>query len=124
MKPSDSETGRPARKPQDFHNGHEVILRKFISTREPLTLKLVDGDRVTGRVTQFDHFTITIAQMSTEPFNESPYGKARKRAMKEGRQMTEEEKALPAKSPEFVPVELPPETFYKQHIVSFAKAQV
>lgn len=116
--------GRPVKKPQDFKNGHEVVLRKFISTREPLTLELTNGDYVTGRVTQFDHFTITLAEMSKQPFGYGPYGKARSRAMKEGRAMTEEEKNLPHIDPEFVPEELPPRTFYKQHIISFTKARV
>lgn len=47
-------------KPLDTRNGHETILKGFIIRRESIALNLMNGKTYTGRVTQFDNYTITI----------------------------------------------------------------
>lgn len=44
----------------DPHNGHEAILRTMIKKRSRAVLALTDGTTVVGRISQFDHFTITL----------------------------------------------------------------
>lgn len=48
------------KKPLDTRNGHETILKGFIVRRETIALNLMNGKIHTGRVTQFDNYTITI----------------------------------------------------------------
>lgn len=47
-------------KPLDPRNGHETILRTLIKKRQNVTLRLLDGSEIDGRISQFDKFTITI----------------------------------------------------------------
>lgn len=48
-------------KPLDRNNGHEIILRSMIAKRQRITLTFVGGGEcVTGRLSQFDKYTITI----------------------------------------------------------------
>lgn len=44
----------------DPRNGHEAILRTMIKKRARAVLVLTDGTTVMGRVSQFDHFSITV----------------------------------------------------------------
>lgn len=44
----------------DTRNGHETILRTLIKKRQNVTLRLLDGTEIDGRISQFDKFTITI----------------------------------------------------------------
>lgn len=48
------------KKPQDYKNGHETILKTLIRDRSIVEVELTDGSDVRGRITQFDNYTITI----------------------------------------------------------------
>lgn len=48
------------KKPQDFKNGHETILKSAINKGIKIQLKLVNGSDAVGVVTQFDNYTITL----------------------------------------------------------------
>lgn len=50
----------PPRREMDPRNGHEAILRTMIKKKATAILVLTDGTTIAGRVSQFDHFTITI----------------------------------------------------------------
>lgn len=52
------------KKPQDFKNGHQTILKTFIRDKTLIELEFEDGTTQKGRVTQFDNYTITIMRVA------------------------------------------------------------
>lgn len=48
------------RREMDPRNGHEAILRTMIKKKARAVLVFNDGTSIVGRISQFDHFTITI----------------------------------------------------------------
>lgn len=68
MQPDNSRQSQPRHssgsagtgKKMDNVNGHEIILKSYISNKSPIRLTFNNGDHQDGRVTQFDKFTITL----------------------------------------------------------------
>lgn len=54
------DTNSQPRREIDPRNGHEAILRTMIKKKAKAVLYLTDGTSIAGRISQFDHFTITI----------------------------------------------------------------
>lgn len=52
-----------AKKPQDFKNGHQVMLKTFIRDQTLIEIEFTDNTLQLGRVTQFDNYTITIMRV-------------------------------------------------------------
>ena len=52
-----------AKKPQDFKNGHQTILKTFVRDKTLIEIEFTDGTSQKGRVTQFDNYTITIMRV-------------------------------------------------------------
>jgi RNA chaperone Hfq len=52
------------KKPQDFKNGHQTILKTLIRENSLAVFDMLDGTQLRGQVTQFDNYTITITRHS------------------------------------------------------------
>ena len=52
------------KKPQDFKNGHQTILKTFVRDKTLIEIEFADGTAQKGRVTQFDNYTITIMRVA------------------------------------------------------------
>lgn len=52
------------KKPQDFKNGHQTILKTFVRDKTLIEIEFADGTSQKGRVTQFDNYTITIMRVA------------------------------------------------------------
>lgn len=61
------------KKPQDHKNGHQTILKSFIRDKAIIEIQLdcppnhTHSEKILGRVTQFDNYTITIQRVVIVP---------------------------------------------------------
>jgi sRNA-binding regulator protein Hfq len=54
------------KKPQDFKNGHQTILKTFVRDKTLIEIEFTDGIKQRGRVTQFDNYTITLMRIGVQ----------------------------------------------------------